>query len=324
MYDILSYLTLLIIAMLAYSIIIMLSKFRKRAKQNRLTLMLDRVKNSNRKEEIKTGIANNKFLKYFSIEQVTTEAAKCGYKMTRQEYLIYFVIGTTTALFFIFSYFNSFFIFMIPFSFVGGALLIENKLHKILLENNELTESKIIVYMSGFTSSIRTIKDIRRSLESVLPALESPIKEDVEKAMLHLADGQDVKTAFKEMNEKYKLNELIHFHDQVDIIKKSGAYDIDGLLTLVKQMRKKSEYRRKIQSDHRASLKIWKSFVRMTIIMPILFLAFGHYKEFWIIFHSPIVSLAYLFAFILGIFTHLKLERLQRYDPTIDEEIKFN
>lgn len=318
--NILSIISLIVIALLSYFIINKLISRQNGLKRKRLSQVLS-TDEKNMRTSFTDWLDKKGVLRYLSPAMIMAESETYGKKITVQSFVSSFILGVLIGLVIIFVYFQPF-IYLFPLALIGGVVAVNMKLHKIKKEYVQLLDSKISIYMSSIATSMRTFGNIRGAMQSVLPTLEEPIKNDVEKALISLQDGKEVRVAFGEMNRKYNQKELTHFHDQLDIIVKGGAGENDTLRNLAFKMKKKSTYRRKLQTAHRGAFKVWKTFVFLTLSVPFLFL-FVSFDNFLLIMNSPLLSLAFLIALFLIAYTYRKLEQLEVYDPTSDQNITF-
>lgn len=310
---------LLVISVLGYILMMKLLNIQIGNKRK----MLSSVLNEKHKEQtqLQTWLDNKGLLKRISPNLIMDEFEKHGVKISRQKYFSTFFLGIGIGIVVTMVYFRPVIYLMPIIALLGGVIATNIKLQNAKKEYIHLLDSTISIYMSSLSSSLQTFSNLKDSLQSILPALEEPIKKDVEEAILYLADGKDVRSAFSKMNKKYPQKELKHFNDQLDVVVKSGAYQNDTLRKLAFKMKKKATYRRKLKTAHRTGFKQWRTFVFLTLSVPFLFI-FLSWDNFLIIMNSFILTIVYVLAFTLIFITYRKLEELEVYDPTNDDAIK--
>ncbi|KEK11044.1 hypothetical protein ABD91_01910 [Lysinibacillus sphaericus] len=310
---------LLIIGITAYVTFIKLIGKKQRFERKRLSQILSKNE-LNEQSKFSSWLEKKNLKNYFSPKYIMDVSEEYEKKITPLSFFLLFLSGVFLGMIVIFVYFNPF-LYLLPVSVLGGFIAVNLRLHEIKKSYIERLDSKKAIYMSSVATAVATFGNIGEALESVIPSIEQPLQKDVSDAYLLLADGKDVKFAFDSMNKKYKTRELKHFHDQLDVIKKTGAVDnVDTLRDLAYKMKKKATYRRKLKTAHKSSFKVWKTFVIFCLSIPMTFLLLS-YDNFQAIMQSPIISFIYLLTFSFIYYTFRKLEELEIYDPTTDEQI---
>lgn len=312
---------LIVVAVLAYIIVLKLLDKKQNFKRKRLSQLLQKDKGTG-DSQLGSWLEKKNLRQYFDPTMIMEASERYGKRISPQAFTSTFIIGVLLAVLAIFIYFHPF-LYLLPLALFGGVIAVNVKLHGIKKEYIQLMDSKISIYLSSIATAMGTFGNIREALQSVIPSLEEPIKNDVEKAFIILQDGKDVRVAFDEMNRKYQIKELTHFHDQLDIVVKGGTNVNDTLRNLAFKMKKKATYRRKLQTTHRANLKIWKTFVFLTLSSPFLFL-FVSFDNFLTIINSSLISGVFFIAFSLIFFSYKKLEQLELYDPTTDTNLQYD
>lgn len=320
MNEILSLILLIVVAIAAYNLVLKLINNKQNFKRKRLSQLLQKEETG--ESRLGEWLEKKNLRQYINPKIIMETSERYGKRITPQAFTSTFILGVLVAVVIIFIYFHPF-LYLLPLSLLGGVITVNIKLHGIKKEYIQLMDSKISIYMSSVTTAWATFGNIREVLQSVIPSLERPVKNDVEKAFIVLQDGKDVRTAFEEMNRKYQVKELSHFHDQLDIIVKNGSSENDTLRKLAFKMKRKAKYRRKMQTAHRIGLKAWKTFVFLTLSSPFLFM-FVSFDNFLILMESRIISGAFFIAFCLIFFTYKKLQKLELYDPTTDTYIHYD
>lgn len=307
---------ILLIGLLAYKVIFSLLSLQVSTKRKRLSQVLREFEKVEQTNKLSNWLKKRNLLHLISPKMIMDESEKYGQKINMSSFFSTFLIGFIVGIIVFIVYLKSF-IFLIPLSLIGGFIAVNIKLHTIKKEYLELLNSKLSIYMSSVATAINTFGNIRGTMQSVIPTLEQPIKNDVEQALMYLQDGKDVRTSFADMNQKYQSKELTHFHEQLDIIIKSGATSNTTLRELAQKMKGKVKYHRQLETAHREGLRNWRTFVFLTLSVPFLMI-FLSFENFLTITGSPIFSFGYLIAFALMSYSYKKIKDLELYDPTTD------
>lgn len=257
--------------------------------------------------------------KYVSPQHIMFEAEKHGVSITKRSYFSTFLIGTVIGIVVMIVYFQPV-IFLMPFALIGGIIATNIRLHNIKKKYNQELDSKLGIYMSSLSTAMGTFTNLKDALQSVLPTLEFPVRNDVEEAIIILQDGKSVKEAFSKMNKKYPQKYVRLFHDQLDVIVKSGSNDTKTLRSVALKMKKKETYRRKLQTAHRQNFKVWRAFVFLSLSAPFLFI-FVSMDNYKLVMNHIASSIVFALTFILIFVTYRQLEKLEVYDPTADDSI---
>ncbi|MFS0783376.1 type II secretion system F family protein [Bacillus sp. 1P06AnD] len=312
---------LTIISILTYISVIRFTELSFSNKRQRLSNLL-RGKDVDRKSTNKVieWLEKKNLLRFISSTHIMHEAKKYGVTITKQSYLLTFLIGSVLGVIIMFVYFRPV-IFLLPLSIIGGFIANHVQLQKFRKKYIIELDSKISIYMSAMATASGTFGNVTDALRSILPSLEEPIKGDVEEALIMLQDGKTVRVAFSKMNQKYKEKHLKLFHDQLDAIAKSGMDTLDSLRKVAFKMKRKETYRRRLKTEHKQSLKAWKTFVFLNLSAPFLFII-ASMDNYNIVMNHIATSIVFLITFSLIFVTWRQLEKLEIYDPTADEEIE--
>ncbi|MDI3236420.1 hypothetical protein QK289_15500 [Exiguobacterium antarcticum] len=304
---------LAVLTILAYFVIMQFLEKKNKKQRRRLSNLLN---------ERQKGISFKK--KYPLLERADPTyfkkaAERYGVNFDNQMYFTQLITGTAVGAVLFIVYFNPF-LYLIPFALLGGVIAAHIKLHAIKRDYILDTEFKLTLYMSGFTSSYATFGNLKQSIESILEDLPQPIKGDLEKAYIILEDGRSVKEAFHAMNEKYPDKIVKMFHQQLEVLSASGSSDTSTLRNIVRQMKKKEVFKKRLSNDHRSKFKVWRMFALMAYSIPFMFILIS-YDNYETIKSSPITSVVYLIASTYTYFIYKKLESIELYDPTESEQI---
>ncbi len=86
-----------------------------------------------------------------------------------------------------------------------------------------------MLYLNSLANAMSAYENPSFAIKSILPLMQSPIKEDVENCLIVHLEGTSIKESFEPLINKYKYKNLKLFHDMLDLISKTGK-DEDGLL----------------------------------------------------------------------------------------------
>lgn len=299
---------LVILTIVAYFVIMQFLGRKAKNQRQRLSNLLNERKG---KESFKKRYP---FLERASPIYFKRAAKEYGVDFDNRMYFTQLIAGTAFGSVLFIVYFNPF-LYLIPFALLGGVVAAHIKLHAIKRDYILDTEFKLTLYMSGFTSSYATFGNLKQSLESIMQDLPQPIKGDVEKAYIILEDGRSVREAFHAMNEKYPDKTLKMFHQQIEVLAGSGSSDTSTLRRVVRQMKKKEVFKKRLSNDHRSKFKVWRMFALMAYSIPFMFILIS-YDNYEAIKSNPLTSVVYLLATIYTYFIYKKLESIELYDPT--------
>ncbi|MEQ2529123.1 type II secretion system F family protein [Bacillaceae bacterium CLA-AA-H227] len=310
---------LIAIGVLAYLAIMQLSQVSFSRRRKRLSSIL-RVEDEGTSNFLLEWLEKSRIREYVSPSYIIEEAKLHGVNMTKQSFISTFVVGTGLGAIIILVYFQPL-LFLMPLAAGGGVIATNIRLHKIKKEYVQELDSKLAIYMSALTTSIGTFNNIKDALQSILPSLEYPIRNDVEEAILKLQDGKNVKQAFENMNKRYKHKHVRLFHDQLAVVMENGASDNSTLRSVAIKMKDKEKYRRRLQTAHRQNYKIWRTFVILILSAPFLFI-FVSMDNYKLVMNHIASSIVFAITFLLIFVTYRQLEKLEIYDPTSDERVE--
>ncbi|MGC7930647.1 type II secretion system F family protein [Lysinibacillus sp. VIII_CA] len=306
---------LITIGIVFYQLLRRVEISRKNFRHRKLARVL---KNQEEEKSAFNWLKDKKIRRFVDFKLIAKEAEIYGYNIKKTQLMMNFIIGGALAAIFNFLYFNKF-PFLLPVAVIlGGYIAINLKLHKFRKAYLISIEGSITIYMTSMTTAIKTFRNLKESLNSVIPSLEQPVRNEVNEAYLKLQDGKSVKEAFEAMNDKYQIKELKHFNNQLEIINKTGDFNDDSLRKITFKMQKKKKWRRDILREHKQSKKTWRQFVFMSLSIPIVIYFFMN-DSFIIIRNSMIMNFAYMIVFAYIYFTWKSLERLEIYDVTTND-----
>lgn len=319
MNTILSLLGITVIAILTYFTIMQISELSFKKKRQRLSNILkeddEQEPNGFVKWLDKWGIRE-----YISPSHIMFEASKYGVNMTKQSFVSTFIVGTVIGVVIVVVYFQPI-IYIMPLALFGGIIASNIRLHNIKKNYFSELDSKIAIYMSSLATAMGTFNNTKQALQSILPSLEYPIKNDVEEAIIKLQDGKSVKESFESMSNRYPQKHVRLFHDQLDVIVKGGTTDITSLRAIAFKMKRKETYRRKLKTAHRQNFKIWRAFVFLSLSAPFLFI-FVSMDNYKLVMNHIASSVVFGITFLLIFITYRQLEKLEIYDPTADKQVE--
>lgn len=312
---------LLVIAVLAYFIVNKLLNLQLNTKRKRLSSFLQEhdIKENSRFVEL---LKRKGILQYISPSYIIEESEKHGTEISKSSFYSTFLIGTVLGVIVMIIYFRPL-LFLMPIAILGGVIATNLRLHKIKKEYIHLMDSKISIYMSSVATAMMTFSNMRDVLVSVIPSTEEPIRNDLEKVLLQLQDGKNLRIAFEKMNIKYPHKELRLFHDQLDVVIKSGTSDKEVLRNIALKMKKKETYRRRLKTAHRQQFKVWRTFVFLSLSTPFLFIMISM-DNYLLVMNHLALSIVFAFTFLMIFFIYRKLEQLELYDPTTDDTINYS
>ncbi len=310
---------LLLIAVAIYFTMMRVLETQWTQKRKRLSSIIN-VNEVQSKTKFTDWLDNKGILPYISPTYMIEQSKKHGVIITKQSYMSTFFMGSVLGVIAMFIYFRPF-IYLLPIALLGGVIATNIQLHKIKKTYIQLIDSKISLYMSSFATAMQTFTNPKDAINSILPSLESPLKEDVEEALLFLQDGKDIPTAFRRIVEKYPQKEMRLFHDHLDVVVKGGTSE-NKLRAIAFKMKKKETMKRRLKTTHKRSFKVWRAMSFFTLLAPFLFI-FLSMDNYILISNSIPVSVVYIFAFILLFYTFRELEQLEIYDPTVDTTIEY-
>lgn len=315
---------LILLAILTYMVMQKVQEVEWQQKRKRLSSFIE-VQKKKEVDEYNSSfyswLEDRGIMTYVNPKIIMAEAEAHGMVLTKRSFTLTFLFGTVIA-FVIFIVYLQPIIELVPLALIGGLIAVNVRLHQIKKRYITEIDAKLAVYMSSLSTSLKTFENTKDSFNSIIDGLESPVKEDVEKAMLHLQDGKDIRYAFSEMVKKYPQKEVKLFHDQLDALIKGGSVDIQTLSKIAFKMKKKETYRRKLKTAHKQQVKVWRTFVFLTMSIPFIFMIVST-DNFTIVMNHIATTIVYLFNFLMIFFTWRKLEELEIYDPTNDQNIDF-
>ncbi|MCE0553116.1 hypothetical protein LQK80_00495 [Bacillus thuringiensis] len=104
----------------------------------------------------------------------------------------------------------------------------------------EYVENQLMVYLEAVANAVSTHESMTLAFKSVLPLLQSPIKDDVERCLiLYTEDGKSIRDAFHSFVQKYNYKDIKLFHDMLDLISKTGKDTDDILLNIAHEFQDK-------------------------------------------------------------------------------------
>ncbi|MEK5105053.1 hypothetical protein MKX83_24230 [Cytobacillus sp. FSL M8-0252] len=308
-----------IIALLAYITFIQISEITFKKKRQRLSLMLQ-DEEDRKPNKIVDWLDKRGILDYVSPSFIMSESNKYGVEISKQSFLSTFTLGTAIGIVVIVVYFQPI-IFIMPLAILGGIIASNIKLHNIKKKYYQELDNKLAIYMSSLATAMSTFNNTKEALQSILPSLEYPIKNDVEEAIIKLQDGKSVKESFEQMNNRYHQKQVRLYHDQLDVIVKSGSTDVTSLRSIAFKMKRKEIYRKKLQVAHKENFKTWKAFVVLSLSAPFLFI-FVSMDNYLVVMNHIASSIVFGLTFLLIFITYRQLEKLEVYDPTADEQVQ--
>lgn len=311
---------LLLIAVLIYFTMMKVLDTRWDNRRKRLSSILNENEVKS-KTKLTDWLDQKGILPYISPSYMIRQAKSYGVVISKQSYVSTFFLGSIVGLVAMFIYFKPF-LFLFPLSLLGGVVSTNIRLHNIRKTYIQDMDSKVYIYMSAFSTAMLTFTNLKDALTSILPSLESPLKEDVEETILFLQDGKDVPTAFRKIVEKYPQKEIRLFHDHLDVVVKGGTSN-NKLRSIAFKMKKKETLKRRLQTTHKRSFKVWRTMALLTLAAPFMFI-FVSMDNYLLISNSVAVSIVFLLAFVIIFYTYRELEKLELYDPTIDSSIEYN
>ncbi|MEH6944647.1 type II secretion system F family protein [Bacillus sp. JJ722] len=296
--------------------------FRRRGKQLSEYLKADIEKEGKVQNRIKEWLEKKGLMDYLSPSHLMYEAEKCGVIITKQSYISSFIVGTAVGLVMVIIYFQPVLFLLLPLSPLGGVLAVNLRVYKIKKEYKQAMDAKLTFYMSFLASSLSTYHNLKDALYSILSSLEEPIKKDIEEAYLQSQDGKSVKESFEHIVQKYPHQFVKLYHDQLHVIVSTGSTDMSSLRDIAFDMKKRETYRRKLLTQHREKLKVWKTFAFFCLSIPFLFI-FVSMDNYLLVMNHMAASVVFALSFTFIGLTYWKLEQLEAYDPTNDTEAYF-
>lgn len=309
---------LALIAVLSYFVLMKVFQTDFTNKRKRLSSFLQEEQKQ-KENKITEWLEKRGINHYVNPSHMIQSAQKCGVHITKQSYISTFLLGTALGVVVMLVYFKPV-IFLMPVSIVGGFIATNMRLHNIKKNFIQELDSKLAVYMSSVATAMGTFSNTKDALNSVLPLLEFPVKEDLEEALLKLQDGKSIKYSFDEMNKKYEQKQVKLFHEQLDVVARAGSGDIESLRTIANKMKSKEVRRRRLKTAHRQSFKAWRTFAFLCLSAPFLFLL-ASTDNYFLVMNHFISSIVFGITFLLIFITYRKLEQLELYDPTNDQKV---
>ncbi|MCM3227705.1 type II secretion system F family protein [Terribacillus saccharophilus] len=315
MYTIISGALLLLIAVLAYILVVNIANMNaKKGRQLLSTYLSEQEEQAQQSNKLKNILNRFGILEYLSPNHIMSESEKIGKPITKRSFISSFLLGTVLGIVVMFVYFKPV-IFLLPIAIVGGFIAVNIRLHNNKKQYITEMDSKISIYMSSLSNALATHGNLKGAIQSILPALEFPVKDDLEYALTQLQDGKSVKESFSKMSDAYQQKEMRLFHHQLDVIMTTGISDVESLRKIANKMKNKDIYKRRLQTAHKSHFKIWRAFVVMSLSAPFLFLV-GSSDNFNLVMNHIASSIVFALTFILIFVTWRKLEELEVFDPT--------
>ncbi|MBT2576881.1 hypothetical protein J7E43_05600 [Bacillus sp. ISL-8] len=252
--------------------------------------------------------------KWISPNYIMSTSKDFNWNLSLKDYQIILIVGTLVGAVVFYGFFMS-------LSTTIFGVLVGISLPPIIgfykrKKYEEYVENQLMVYLEAVANAVSTHESITNAFKSVLPLLQSPIKEDVERCLiLYTEDGKVVKEAFQSFVQKYNYKDIKLFHDMLDLISKTGKDTDNILLNIAHEFQEKKVYRAKLKSGMQPQRRTFKQTAIMLASLPIGALAIN--ADDYIVFASTLQGKVILLTIIVVcVFSAFKIEKHSFYDPT--------
>ncbi|MCU5662267.1 hypothetical protein OCB16_24140 [Bacillus cereus] len=291
-----------------------------------VSLVINLIQRKNRSKLIVTTEKDDgkivKFLKkkglykWISPNYIMRESKDFNWNLSLRDYQIILIVGTLVGAVALYGFFMS-------LSTTIFGVLVGVSLPPIIgfykrKRYEEYVENQLMVYLEAVANAVSTHENMTLAFKSVLPLLQSPIKDDVERCLiLYTEDGKGIKDAFYSFVQKYNYKDIKLFHDMLDLISKTGKDTDDILLNIAHEFQDKKIYRAKLKSGMQPQRKTFKQTAIMLASLPVAALAIN--ADDYVVFARTLQGRFILLAIIVVcIVSAFKIEKHSFYDPTED------
>lgn len=302
----LKYLPYLLIVPVTYTLINIVTKQKKNA--------LIKVMRAKKKDSKTIKFLKKKDLyKWVSPNYFIEESAEYKWKVSLRDYSLLLITGTLVGAFLLYGFFLS-------FSFTVLGIVLGLAFPRIIgfykrKKYEEYVQEQLMLYLNSLANAVPSYENLNAAFKSILPLLQSPIKEDVEKCYLQYVEGRSIREAFQPFVMKYSYKDIKLFHDMLDLISKSGTDTDNVLLDIAFEFQEKKVYRQKIKVGMKPKRRGFQQTVILVATMPFMFLFTT--SEDYIMFAGTLQGKIILALIIVSnIFAAIKVEQHSFFDPT--------
>ena len=200
---------------------------------------------------------------------------------------------------------------VIPFGLIVGLGMPNVFLfYKKRQQKNNLFKT-ISLYINSMASMTSTYQNIALALKETIPTMPQPMKRDLELVALRLENGDSVKAAYRDFNEKYQNSHLLVFHENLDVLNRYGGDIDDVLFSAASAYDNTLSNRQKIINAKTTKIRAFHVLLIYLIIMPFLLMFFSY--EYYHMFASSIPG-RIINALIIGLAVLSIIQMEREYD----------
>lgn len=258
-------------------------------------------------------LKKKKFYKWISPAYILKESKNYNWDLTKKDYIILFATGALAGSILLYSFFLSIYITLLA-GIVGLALPHVVGFYK-KKQYEYYVQEQLMIYLESLANAITVHEQVGLAINSIIPMMKSPIREEVEACLISYSSGQTVSEAFKPFVEKYNYKDIKLYHEMLNLLDETGK-DKDGvLLQIAFEFQEKKVYREELRTGMQPKRRDFRNIVIMTATIPYLFLAVQ--AEDYILFAESLTGKIILSLIILiNIFNAFKIEKHAFFDPT--------
>lgn len=181
---------------------------------------------------------------------------------------------------------------------------------------NDKIKNLLILYFKRFSSNLNSYNfNVRRSLESVVQDIDNPIRSDLEKVLIDIRQGKELKEAFEPFTKKYNYHGVKIFHDFVISVSEVGSDKNHLLRNTAKKFSEKKYWQEKMITDNSKHLRE-RNLIGVTSIL-IIFLIMGVSMEYFNNFMSSVIGKGTITLCLIwyGVTSYF-MQKMATKDPT--------
>ncbi|BCC21369.1 hypothetical protein BC30090_p258 (plasmid) [Bacillus cereus] len=251
--------------------------------------------------------------KWISPNQIIHEGKEFNWNLTIKDYSMLLIVGSLIGVIIFYGFFIS--VNFAVFGVIVGLVLPRIMMFYKKKRYELYVEEQLMLYLNSLANAMSAYENPSFAIKSILPLMQSPIKEDVENCLIVHLEGTSIKESFEPLINKYKYKNLKLFHDMLDLISKTGK-DEDGLLMrIADEFQQKKIYKAKLKAGMEPKRSSFKKIAIMTASFPFMFLAVT--ADDYIVFAgTPTGKIILTLMILVNIICAVKVEQHSFYDPT--------
>lgn len=252
-------------------------------------------------------VLNHRYFKWLNPYTVEDNAKAAAWDFSFKKYWMLVTLGSIVSLIFIFFVLQMFYLF--PLGILGGFALPNVLVFLHHRKRKDELYNEVSAYINSMANLTMTFGDPYRALCEVLEKrfVEEPLYSDLLTVVTSIENGVSMKDAFQPLNEKFNIEILNIFHDNLVLYDMYGGNMDDVLLQVSKDYDRTLERRlmfRNAKYPHRQAFYVLLQFL---ILSPFVMLgiSYEYYQNF---ISDPVGKLILIIMIIIGIFSAIRIE----------------